>query len=293
MQNDVLMMQNEVFMNNNSAAERKENVLAGIVGAFLFSLAGGAVWVLLSFLNFYAGFSGLIGVVCAVQGYKIFSGKLTKRGVVISFVTALLVLVIAWYCCFAKDIYFAFKDWYAAGEVNYLPTYLQCLSSGFVFLGNAEIAVPYFGSLLMGLLFAVIGSISYFLTTFRNAGSSRKNAAHSSIPSEVTDSGPANTLSDDPLSENTLSENAIRENAISENAIRENAIRENAISENAIRESTAFYGFSDSSGDASDAAEAREYAGDAAEVNSSEPVNEGSSGEFADVESFFKKNDPQ
>ncbi|MBR5767747.1 MAG: hypothetical protein IKX86_03615 [Clostridia bacterium] len=51
---------NEIFK------EKKENVVAGIVGAFLFSLAGAVVWVLLHLVGFVAAISGLVGVVCAI-----------------------------------------------------------------------------------------------------------------------------------------------------------------------------------------------------------------------------------
>ena len=49
---------------NSNITETKENVLAGAVGAFLFSLVGGILWFLLYQIGFLAAVSGLIGVVC-------------------------------------------------------------------------------------------------------------------------------------------------------------------------------------------------------------------------------------
>ena len=65
-------------------SEVKENVLAGIVGAFLFSLAGAAVYVLLNMIGYIASISGLVGAVCAVKGYSVFSKKESKKGIVIA-----------------------------------------------------------------------------------------------------------------------------------------------------------------------------------------------------------------
>ena len=52
-------------MNNNLEQsiqnDIKENMLAGIVGAFLFSLVGGALWFILYLVGFIAGISGLVG----------------------------------------------------------------------------------------------------------------------------------------------------------------------------------------------------------------------------------------
>ena len=43
-----------------------ENVIAGIVGAFLFSLVGGVMWFVIYNLGFIAGISGLVGAVVAL-----------------------------------------------------------------------------------------------------------------------------------------------------------------------------------------------------------------------------------
>ena len=59
----------------NQQTDVKENVIAGIVGAFLFSLVGGALWFLIYMFGFIAGISGLIGAVCAIKGYAIFAKK--------------------------------------------------------------------------------------------------------------------------------------------------------------------------------------------------------------------------
>ncbi len=153
-----------------STTEKKENVVAGIVGAFLFSLAGAVIWVLLDLIGFYAGVSGLVAAVCAITGYKIFAGKLSKKGVIIAAVIALLVLVLAWYGCFVKDLHAAYKEWYANGEVDFMPTYFQCFGFGYMFLGEPEIAKSYFINLGIGLVFAVIGSLRYIINAFKSAG---------------------------------------------------------------------------------------------------------------------------
>jgi len=82
------------YQNENS--EIKENVLAGIVGAFLFSLAGGVLWFLLYQIGFVAGISGLVGAVCAIKGYSVFAKKESTKGIIISLIVTLVVMIIAW-----------------------------------------------------------------------------------------------------------------------------------------------------------------------------------------------------
>lgn len=148
--------------------EKRENVLGGIVGAFLFSLAGGVIWFLLDMVGFYAGISGLIGAVCAIQGYRIFGGRLSKKGVIIAAVISLLVLALAWYLCFAKDLFQAHKEWYAAKEIDYMPTYAECVRAGGLWLKEEpEIARSYLLNLLVGIALAIVGSVRYIINAFK------------------------------------------------------------------------------------------------------------------------------
>ncbi len=51
--------------------ERKENVLAGLVGAFLGSLIGVACIVGIGQMGYVASISGLVMAVCAIKGYSL------------------------------------------------------------------------------------------------------------------------------------------------------------------------------------------------------------------------------
>ena len=159
---------------NNSVNEKnvafKENVLAGIVGAFLFSLVGAAVYFLLHLIGYIASISGLIGAVCAVKGYAVFAKKESKKGIIIAAVISLLVMAIAWYLCLAYDVYDAYKLWYEAGEVDFTITFADAVQAAHVFLEEPEIASEYFKDLVIGLLFCVLGAGSYIVNKVKNAG---------------------------------------------------------------------------------------------------------------------------
>lgn len=139
----------------------KENVLAGIVGAFLFSLAGGVVWFLLYQIGYLAALSGIVGVICAIKGYSIFAKRESVKGVVISSVIAFLVIVIAWYLCISYDVYLAYQDWYANGEVDFTLTFFESIRAAVLFLEDSEILVAYLKDLGIGLIFCVIGAFGY------------------------------------------------------------------------------------------------------------------------------------
>ena len=155
----------------NEQENVQENVVAGIVGAFLFALAGGAVWFGLYMVGFIAGISGLIGAVCAIKGYTVFAKKESVKGIIISVIIALLVIVIAWYFCLAYDVCDAYQMWYDAGEIDYTLTYFESVQVAHYFLADPEVGPAYWGDLGIGLLFCVVGGGSYVVNKIKNAKS--------------------------------------------------------------------------------------------------------------------------
>lgn len=57
----------------------KENILLGIVGALLFSLAGTVTYFVLYQLGYLAALSGIVAVICAMYGYKLLRRARVKR----------------------------------------------------------------------------------------------------------------------------------------------------------------------------------------------------------------------
>lgn len=138
----------------------EENRIAGTLGAFLFALAGGLVYFALWQVGFIAAICGAIAVICAMKGYKLFAKKESLYGVVTSVVVSVLVIAIAWYFCLAFDVYDAYKEWYAAGEVEAPVSFLEALLGAHVFLRDPEIAIEYVTNLVIGIALCAVGCIS-------------------------------------------------------------------------------------------------------------------------------------
>lgn len=64
--------------------QKGENLIGGIVGAFLGSVIGILCIVFFGQLNRVAVVSGIVMAICTIKGYELIAGKLTKKGVVIS-----------------------------------------------------------------------------------------------------------------------------------------------------------------------------------------------------------------
>ncbi len=144
--------------NKPLVSEAEENVLFGVIGAFLFSLVGAVVYVVLNMVGYIAALSGLIGVVCAIKGYAIFAKRESKRGLIISVIMAAVVIVIAWYVCFCLDMVEAYQMWFENGEVDYAPTIFEYLPYGF---WDLTVNPVYFVDLLLSLALGAVGCWSY------------------------------------------------------------------------------------------------------------------------------------
>lgn len=165
----------------NENLNRDENVVAGVVGALLFSLAGGILWFVLYLMGFVAGISGLIGAVCAVKGYSIFAKKESVKGVVISVVAAILVMVLAWYLCLAYDVWDIHKYWYETGEIDYTITYFEAVRASGLYLSDPEIGPLYLKDLAIGLVFCVIGGGSFVVNKIKEIKNKKSEPVNSPL----------------------------------------------------------------------------------------------------------------
>ena len=167
---------NKQGLYQNENTEIRENVIADIVGAFLFSLVGGVLWFVIYLLGFIAGISGLVGAVCAIKGYSIFAKKESTKGIIISVIISLLVIVAAWYMCFAYDIYVAYQDWFAAGEIDFTLTFADSVYNVPYFLSDSEVGPAYIKDLIFGIVFCIIGGGSYVFGKIKNIKNAKNNA---------------------------------------------------------------------------------------------------------------------
>ena len=85
----------------------------GVLGALLFSAAGGLVHFGLLQLGYIAWISALVGMAAGYFGYGLFSGrKNTVHGAILAVVFTMLMIVAAEYFGLAKEIFDAFKETY-------------------------------------------------------------------------------------------------------------------------------------------------------------------------------------
>ena len=173
-------------MNDFYANSKKENFVAGIFGAFLFSLAGAACWFLLDLVGIVASLSGFIGVICAIYGYKLFAKKESVRGIIISAVIAFIVLIFAWFFSFALDVYRVHIELYNAGEIGFKLTYAEAVDATLnVYIREFSVSKTYFLNLALGLVFALAGSFSVIAGSVKKLKSDAAPEGDDAAPKNV------------------------------------------------------------------------------------------------------------
>lgn len=114
----------------NPVEIKQENIFAGIVGALLFAIIGGAVYFGIYQLGYIAGICGFIMFMLSNFGYSLFSGvKNSMKGIITAIIMTVVMLFVSEYICLAFDIYKAFGqegiEVSFAEALNYIPDFMQ------------------------------------------------------------------------------------------------------------------------------------------------------------------------
>lgn len=131
------------------AAKKPENAVAGTVGALLGSILGVGCIVLLGQLGYVAALSGIVMAVCALKGYELLGGKLSTKGIVIGCVLMLVMTYVGYRL-----------DW-AITVAQYFEASLLDAYQAIPYLIDEEVIEggAYMGSLLELYLFMLIGAV--------------------------------------------------------------------------------------------------------------------------------------
>lgn len=145
-----------------AVAEKKENMVAGIVGALLGSLLGAASIVLFDQLGYVAALSGLILAICTLKGYELLGGKLSTKGVIICIV---LMLIVPYFANQASTA-IMFVNEVGSGSLSFAEAYRAVpalISEGGYDVGLYNYTLEsgaYYTSLMMIYVFDLIGGLS-------------------------------------------------------------------------------------------------------------------------------------
>ncbi|MBR3142707.1 MAG: hypothetical protein IKF09_06065 [Clostridiales bacterium] len=143
--------------------EENERIGPGILGALLFSLIGGVIWVILFWAGMFPGICGTACVVLAMIGYRLFSKKSSLKGVFIAVGAAVCIILIAIYFCLAIDAYRAINERYANGEYGHAVSFLNAVAYSYQFLTEPDIFLLLLKDFGWGMLFCAFGAFTFIV----------------------------------------------------------------------------------------------------------------------------------
>ena len=140
----------------------KSNLVPGLVGAFLGSLIGCALWVLIGKLGYIAGIAGAVTGICAMKGYEMLGKHLDRKGVVGSVIIMVVMIYFANKISWAWEVYAALAD--------YDWTFSECFRElGFI-LETSDLMGSYYLDLVIGYILTAACSLRPIISAFKNSG---------------------------------------------------------------------------------------------------------------------------
>ena len=137
----------------------KERKLAGIVGALICALAGGALWILFSSWGIFVAVIGFACIMLALTGYKTFAGKQSKFGVISSLSVSFVVMLAAWYAALSWEVYIEYLEAFEQGETVMSPSIWEVCGFTYKIIPDVLGSSPaYFFPLVMAILLMIGGA---------------------------------------------------------------------------------------------------------------------------------------
>ena len=142
--------------------QEKSNFVPGLVGAFLGSLIGCALWILIGKLGYIAGIAGAVTGICAMKGYEMLGKHLDRKGVIGSVVIMVIMIF------FANKITWAWEAYAALGDYDW--TFSECFQELDFILEGSDLTGSYYTDLIIGYVLTALCSIRTIIAAFKTSG---------------------------------------------------------------------------------------------------------------------------
>lgn len=139
-------------------------------------MLGVVVWVLIYQLGYISGIAGLVMVICALKGYELLGGHISKAGVIISCIISIIMVIVAEQVCVGIEIFNAYKDYY---EISFFDAFRSVPE----FLEEPELRAAVIGDVVIGYLLMVVGAWGTIRQAYKSTSGTTKTRMVASVTS--------------------------------------------------------------------------------------------------------------
>lgn len=176
----------DIGTNKNDVMQKGENIISGIVGAFLFSIIGAITWFVIYQIGYISGIAGIITVVCAEKGYEIFGNASSKKGIAIAVLVSLFMIFVAQWSAYSYEVYKIF-------HVEYNISFFDAVSQLPNFFQDAAFKRAFIGELIIGYGLMAVAVLFEFLASIRKP-STKERVKHKKIYDDHNQFNPENNV---------------------------------------------------------------------------------------------------
>ena len=148
---------------HEAAKNKPGNIITGLVGAFIGSLIGVALWVAVFALGYIAALCGFVLAITIIKGYELFGGKLNALGIFSTIMLTLIMVYVATYLSYGYSIYDTFK------ETDNIDIFTAIRSVNRFLKEFPEFANSFHSDLFLGYVFTTIGTVTTFITAYKKS----------------------------------------------------------------------------------------------------------------------------
>lgn len=153
----------ELEANKQEIRANKSNFVLGILGAFVGSLIGVALWVIIWQLGYIAGIAGAAMIVCAMLGYQKLGKALDIKGIIASCLISVVMIFVANQLSWSVMVAMELKKFGITIEFFELNREL------FALIEEAGLMSDFIGELVIGYLLFIVAGFSYVVQSFKAA----------------------------------------------------------------------------------------------------------------------------
>ncbi|MCD7893958.1 MAG: hypothetical protein LUG60_09685 [Erysipelotrichaceae bacterium] len=125
-----------------------------ILTAFIGTLVGFILWIVMSQLGIFPSWCGFIIVCGCLIGYELLQSGLNKQGMMICMIMSMIMIIIAEMICLGLEIHSYANHYY---EVSLLSSFLMIP----MFIFNTSVVVTIILDIIIGIIFEIVGYITY------------------------------------------------------------------------------------------------------------------------------------